>query len=351
MKPIALIVEDDSEIREAIADRLESLGHDYHPASSQMEARERLSRCTYDYILLDLELPTRIGRPPSINVGKNILREIRETEKHLGVPVLVVTAHGHDKPDLAVELMKAGASDFVKKPFADLDERIREALGRKSTPSPVKAGSDESAESRGSLEGAELAFHEDRIELAGTEICVQDNGVIWRIMGVLSATRPNGGRRGFPGKALADELGIIRGQNAVVDAISHFRRKIIDVMSEAGFEVTSDSVIQSGKAGYQLSPGLRVRTALPARKPSKQDQESLRGEERQTWILQELAAGRKLRRVDIERHFKKSPATVKRDLTTLADQIDFVGSGPAGHYVVRKVATDSSGKSIVNLPR
>lgn len=336
MKPIALIIEDDPEIREALADRLESLGHDYHPASSQVEARERLSRCTYDYILLDLELPIRIGRPPSINVGKNILREIRESERHPGVPVLVVTAHGHDKPDLAVEVMKAGATDFVKKPFEDLDERIREARERKTVTLPVNGGTAEPATDRGSLQDGELAYFEDRVELAGTEICIPDNGVIWRILGVLAATRPGGGRRGYPGKALADELGMVRGQNAVVEAVSHFRRKLIRTMADAGFEADSDTVILNGKAGYQLNPALRVRTDLPGKAPRPIEDKDLCGEERQMWILDQLAAKRKLRRADIEEHFKKSPATVKRDLGALEDRVEFIGSGSTGYYALRK---------------
>lgn len=63
MKPLALVIEDDPAIREALGDRLDSLGHDHHSVGSQSEARERLGRCTYDYVLLDLELPVRFGRP------------------------------------------------------------------------------------------------------------------------------------------------------------------------------------------------------------------------------------------------------------------------------------------------
>lgn len=335
MKPLALIIEDDTEIREAIADRLESLGHDYHPVGCQVEARERLSRCTYHYILLDLELPTRFGRPPSINVGKNILREIRESDRHLGVPVLVVTAHGHDKPDLAVEVMKAGATDFVKKPFTDLDERIREALNRKPVSVPSTVGPAADGTEIESLDGHELAFYGDRIELAGVEICIPENGVIWRILHLLLATRSGGERRGFPGKTLADELKSVRGENAMADAISHFRRKLNRTMIAAGYDANADSVIARGTSGYQLNPSLRIRTNLPPRESKKQNDETLCGDERRQWILDQLATGRKLRRVDIEEQFQKSEATVKRDLGNLADKIRFIGSGPAGYYVLR----------------
>ena len=42
MKPLALIIEDDPAIRESLADRLESLGHDCHAAGNQNEAGERI---------------------------------------------------------------------------------------------------------------------------------------------------------------------------------------------------------------------------------------------------------------------------------------------------------------------
>ncbi len=64
MKPLALIVDDDPSIREALGDRLDSLGHHFHTADSQKEARERLDDSAYAYILLDLELPVRLGRRP-----------------------------------------------------------------------------------------------------------------------------------------------------------------------------------------------------------------------------------------------------------------------------------------------
>ena len=42
MKPLALIIEDDPEIRNVLSDRLESLGHDHHAVGCQSEARERM---------------------------------------------------------------------------------------------------------------------------------------------------------------------------------------------------------------------------------------------------------------------------------------------------------------------
>jgi hypothetical protein len=55
--------------------------------------------------------------------------------------------------------------------------------------------------------------------------------------------------------------------------------------------------------------------------------------DRQNWFLEELAKGRKLRRPELEKNFKISTATAKCDLGDLAGQIEFIGTGKAGHYV------------------
>ncbi len=65
-------------------------------------------------------------------------------------------------------------------------------------------------------------------------------------------------------------------------------------------EVADDSVIVTGKLGYQLHPSLCV------------DDPEQTPEDRQSWILDELKTGRKLRRADLEKKFRISPAIAKR---------------------------------------
>ncbi|MEI6177442.1 MAG: response regulator [Verrucomicrobiota bacterium] len=333
MKPIALIIEDDPSIRASIADRLESFGHDWEPAGSQNEAKDRIDRRAFTYILLDLELPIRFGRPPSIPTGKNILRDIRTSTRNKNTPVIVVTAHGHDRPDLAVELMRAGANHFVKKPFENLEQAIREVLGGPDglgMPSAV-AGPDVPELQK--LGNATLRYFPDRIELDDLQICDPDNGTIWRILVLLKERKPNGQPKAYPGKRIADLLGLGRGQNAVCDAVSAFRRKSISLLAGNGIEATDDSFIMRGNSGYQLNPGLTVEDQSH-QAPAKTKVES--GEtpaDRQNWFLEELSKGRKLRRADLEKHFKISTATAKRDLSDLAGQIEFIGTGKAGYYV------------------
>ncbi|MBP7948879.1 MAG: response regulator [Verrucomicrobiales bacterium] len=337
MKPLALIIEDDPAIREALADRLDSLGHDHHSVGSQNEARERLSRCSYDYILLDLELPVRYGRPPSIPTGRNLLTEIRSDPRHATRPVLVVTAHGHDRPDLAVELMKAGASDFVKKPFENLDLAIREAMqGRPSGLPATTVTRPDPAQERRTLEGAELVLYVDRLELAGISICGPDNGLIWRILVLLRARRPDGRPKAFSGKAIAERLGVERGQNGICDAVSPFRRRLVQLLDAHGIEAADDSLIVTGKLGYELNGALHFTDNSDEPSSSPALPQAPAAEDRQKWFLDELQKGRKLRREDLERKFSVSTATAKRDLGVLSAQVEFTGTGKHGVYTLKR---------------
>ena len=332
MKPIALIIEDDTSIRASIADRLESFGHDYEAVGSQNEAKERIERREFTYILLDLELPIRFGRPPSIPTGKNILRDIRTSSRNKETPVIVVTAHGHDRPDLAVELMRAGANHFVKKPFENLEQAIMEVLGGHDGQGLTAAVAGPDSPELRKLGNATLRYFPDRIELDGLEISDPDNGMIWRILNLLKERKANGQPMAFPGKRIAELLGLGRGQNAVCDAVSAFRRKSICQLAECGIEGTDDSVIVRGKSGYQLHASLTVddQSHQMPRKTKEELGES--PTDRQEWIMGELKSGRKLRRADLEKHFKISTATAKRDIADLGAGIGFVGTGKAGFY-------------------
>jgi DNA-binding response OmpR family regulator len=335
MKPIALIIEDDPSIRASLADRLESFGHDCESIGSQNEARERIESRGFTYILLDLELPVRFGRPPSIPVGKNVLRDIRASSRNRATPVIVVTAHGHDRPDLAVELMRGGANHFVKKPFDNLEQAIQEVLGSNGEPESGAVAASPEAPELAKLGAATLRYFPDRIELDDLEICEPDNGMIWRVLNLLKERKTNGRPMAFPGKIVADKLGLDRGQNAVCDAVSAFRKKLANLLAENGFAATDDTVIMSGKSGYQVNPGLTVDDQSQQAPRKTKDELGESPADRQEWILQELNAGRKLRRKDLEKHFRISTATAKQNFAMLDGQVEFTGTGAAGHYVLR----------------
>ena len=100
-----LVVDDDPYIREALEDRLASLGYQVMLAADGNDALDLFERDRPQLVLLDIELP-------GIK-GIDVLKEIRRRD--IEVPVIMITAYG--SIDLAVEAMKQGAYDFIPKPF------------------------------------------------------------------------------------------------------------------------------------------------------------------------------------------------------------------------------------------
>lgn len=154
----------------------------------------------------------------------------------------------------------AEATDCVKKSLDKLDDPIREALAVPANvaEAPVIGEIPGNQASR-TLDGGTLVYYRDRIELASVTVCTPHNGVIWRILLLLREHRNDGRPRAFPGKAIVDRLGLDRGQNAVCDAVSPFRRKLCQLPESEGFTATEDTLIVTGKSGYQTRADLPVK--------------------------------------------------------------------------------------------
>jgi two-component system response regulator FixJ len=101
------VIDDDDAVRESLTFLLKAAGlavRTYENATAFLRDDPKAkSGC----IVTDV-------RMPDIS-GLDLLRRLREL--HVGLPVIVITGHG-DVP-LAVEAMKAGALDFLEKPFDD----------------------------------------------------------------------------------------------------------------------------------------------------------------------------------------------------------------------------------------
>src|SRR5208283_254172 len=80
-------------------------GYDVVTAGSLSDARARLSEQPADLVVSDM----RLGN----DSGMQVLREVREHS--LGTEVILITAFG--TPAAAVEAMRAGAYDYICKPF------------------------------------------------------------------------------------------------------------------------------------------------------------------------------------------------------------------------------------------
>ncbi len=104
MKPTVLVVEDEDKLRRVIELQLKTAGFDVEQSGSAEGALQLADRA--DLILTDLRLP-------GIN-GLELLATLRRQDLH--TPVIVMTAFG--SIETAVEAMKAGAADFLPKPFS-----------------------------------------------------------------------------------------------------------------------------------------------------------------------------------------------------------------------------------------
>lgn len=116
-KPCVLIVEDENNISSFMATILAAHNYMVIQASDGREAMTMITSHCPDVILLDLGLPDMDGQ--------EIIRAVREWSQ---VPILVVSARGHEKDK--VHALDAGADDYVTKPFgtSELLARIRTAL-------------------------------------------------------------------------------------------------------------------------------------------------------------------------------------------------------------------------------
>jgi len=103
-----LLVEDDDIMRLSLEDRLAMEQIDTVSAADLAGARQALAKAGADLVITDIRLPDGNGR----ELFEHVRRE------HPGTPVILITAYG-SIPD-AVALTKAGAVDYIIKPF-DID--------------------------------------------------------------------------------------------------------------------------------------------------------------------------------------------------------------------------------------
>ena len=101
-----LVVDDDSQLREAIVDTLMLTGYDCLEASSGEDALFQLSKRSVDMVIADIQMDGMDGH--------TLLRNIRD--KYPQLPVLLMTAYANI--DGAVRAMREGAIDYLAKPFA-----------------------------------------------------------------------------------------------------------------------------------------------------------------------------------------------------------------------------------------
>jgi len=123
-----LVIEDDRTVGQYVKRGLEEHRYQADVVDDGLEGLRMASSGRHDLIILDLRLPGL--------TGLELVRTLRD--RGGTVPILVLTAQ--DSVDFKVQALRAGADDYVTKPFAfeELLARV-EALGRrpKQVTSPV----------------------------------------------------------------------------------------------------------------------------------------------------------------------------------------------------------------------
>lgn len=101
------VVDDDDAVRKSIHWLLESVGLTVKMFSSARDFLEQVDPVQAGCLVLDVRMPGMSG----LDLQKELLN------RGLEIPVIIITGHG-DVP-MAVRAMKAGAVDFIEKPFND----------------------------------------------------------------------------------------------------------------------------------------------------------------------------------------------------------------------------------------
>ncbi len=116
-----LLVDDEQDFIETLADRMRNRGMAVDTSTSAIDALKKIDTTSYDAIILDLMMPGMDGL--------EALKLVKERRPELQVILLT----GFGTLEKGIEAMKLGATDFVEKP-ADLEtltQKIKNAHAKK----------------------------------------------------------------------------------------------------------------------------------------------------------------------------------------------------------------------------
>jgi DNA-binding response OmpR family regulator len=222
-----LVVEDHRDIAENIGDYLAPKGHELDYAGDGVTGLHLAVTNDYDVIVLDLTLPGLDGLA--------VCRKLREEAKK-ATPVLMLTAR--DQLDNKVQGFRAGADDYLVKPFALKELEVRlEALRRRGAGAPPT----------GALKVADLEFDPDTqtVKRAGRRLDL--NPSLRTLLGLLMANTHRVVRRAELESALwgddppdADVLRAhIYALRAAID--KPFERKLLQTIHGTGYRLADEA--------------------------------------------------------------------------------------------------------------
>jgi diguanylate cyclase (GGDEF)-like protein len=117
-KPEILVVDDDPMVREVVVDAISMAGYDVDVCGDGQEALEKTAAKAYDLIVTDMRLPGLDGL--------SLIKELKASDSSTDVVVMT----GYGSIENAVECMKAGALEYLIKPFTvdQIQVAVRKAI-------------------------------------------------------------------------------------------------------------------------------------------------------------------------------------------------------------------------------
>jgi two-component system KDP operon response regulator KdpE len=223
--PVAVLIEDERQIRRFVRAALESEGWSVHESDTMKQGLVEAGTRKPDLVIVDLGLPD--------GDGVDLIRDLRTWS---GVPVIVLSARS-DESD-KVEALDAGADDYLTKPFgvAELLARVRAMVRRRAQP----AGSEKPA----------IAFGDIEVDLVARTVkrrgeLVHLTPIEYRLLALLIA---NAGRVLTHRQILRDVWGPshVESPHYVRVYMGHLREKLEDDPAQPKHLITETAV------GYRL---------------------------------------------------------------------------------------------------
>ncbi len=134
-----LVIDDDDGVRSACVATLRSRGYEVAEADRVASGLAAFAECPPDIVVLDLKLPD--------GAGLDVLKEIQRRAP--GTPALMISGFG--SVSSAVDALRAGAADFLEKPFTA--DRLVAAVERVAVSAGVAAAVPR-AQDEGSIDGS-----------------------------------------------------------------------------------------------------------------------------------------------------------------------------------------------------
>jgi two-component system KDP operon response regulator KdpE len=226
--PVALIVEDEPQIRRFVRAALEAEGWQVHEAATQQRGLIEAGTRKPDLLVLDLGLPD--------GDGVDLIRDVRGWSS---VPIVVLSARSDEADKIAA--LDAGADDYLTKPFGvgELLARVRANLRRPRT----VAG--EAAEPVFRFGGVEVDLRSRIVRRGGAEVHLTPTE--YRLLAVLIA---NAGRVLTHRQLLREVWGPSHAEQSHYLRIymGHLRQKLEDDPAQPRHLLTETAV------GYRLLP-------------------------------------------------------------------------------------------------